>query len=105
MNKFTLSQRRLLSDNFKDALVSLDVDGEQYFKRLGSTVQAIMREATHFTCLYKPIEGVVTEKKQKIDGVERITEFVTITIVLYQPGTNDKIVLERTFTKVLLESA
>ena len=103
--KLNISQRRFLADNFKDALVNQDVDKEPYFKRLGATVQATMREAVNFVCLYKPIQGTISEKKVIENGEEIVKQNITIKIELFQPGTNDKIVLERMFTKSLLDMA
>jgi len=101
--KLNVSQRRFLADNFKDALVNQNVTNEPYFKRLGSTVQATMREAVAFICNYKPIQGTFSEEKEVVNGEEITKTFVTIKIELFQPGTNDKIVLERTFNKSLLD--
>lgn len=101
---FTISQRRWLAENFKDSLVSLEVEGEPYFKRLGPTVQAVMREAVQFTVLNKPLDFTVKEEKHKDTGEEVKVEMITITINVFQPGTNDEIKLERTVSKALLET-
>ena len=101
--KLNVSQRRFLAENFKDALVNQNVANEPYFKRLGSAVQAVMRDAVTFICNYKPIQGTFSEEKEIINGEEIVKTFVTIKIELFQPGTNDKIVLERTFNKSLLD--
>ena len=100
---FTITQRRWLADNFKDALVSLEVQGEPYFKRLGSNVQAIMREAVQFTVLYKPLKSEIREEEYEENGKLLTRENITIWIYVYQPGTNDKIRLERTISKSLLD--
>jgi hypothetical protein len=105
IDRFGITQRRWLAENFKDCLVSLEVQGEPYFKRLGPSVQAVMRDAVQFTCLYKPLKGRVTEEKFNPEDEEEVAkEFVTFQVVLYQPGTHDKITLERKFTRALLES-
>ena len=105
MKNLSVTQRRFLSENFKDCLVNLEADGQPYFKRLGPSLQAVMREAVQFVCLYKPLEGKVIEEKQtNDDGEEIVREFVIFKIDLFQPGTIDKIVLERKFTKALLET-
>ena len=103
--KLNISQRRFLADNFKDALVNQDVAGEPYFKRLGSTVQAVMREAVQFICLYKPISGTTSTKKEIENGEEIQITYITVKIEVFQPGTHDKIVLERKFNKTTLDSA
>ena len=103
MKHFSVTQRRFLADNFKDALINANPQGQDYFKRLGPTVQATMREAVQYTCLYKPLEGKVTEESYKEDGVLKKREFVTIAFDIVQPGTNDVITLERRFTKSALE--
>ena len=100
MDKFNITQRRWLADNFKDCLVNHQPNGESYFRYLGPTVQAAMREAVNYICLHKPMKGEIVKKKQNGDEVE----FVKIQIEVFQPGTNDKIVLERSFTKALLET-
>jgi len=94
MDSFKLGQRRWIAEHFKDCLTNTDVDGEPYFKRLGPTTQSIMREAVLFSCLHKPMKGIPSEE----DGVE----FITILLKVIQPGTNDKIVLERKFNKSIL---
>jgi len=55
--KLGVGQRRFLVDHFKDALVNETVNGEPYFKRLGSNVQSIMRDTVQFICLHKPLKG------------------------------------------------
>jgi len=104
VTEFNLSQRRWLADRFKDCLVNLEAGGQQYFKRLGPTVQAVMREAIHFIVLYKELEGKVIEEKHTVDDVESLTEFVEISVDVFQPGTNDKITLTRKYTKSLLDT-
>ena len=101
--KLNISQRRFLTDHFKDALVNQDVDKEPYFKRLGSTVQTTMREAVNFICLHKPLQGTFKDEKEILNGEEIIKTYVTIRIDVFQPGTNDKIVLERKFSKSELD--
>jgi len=100
MEKFNLSQRRFLADAFKDTLVNQDPD---YFRNLGPTAQALMREAVNFTCMRKPLKGVVSNGKINEVGGETEVENVTIKIDVFHPGLNDKITLERTFTKSYLE--
>ena len=102
MKEFNLSQRRHLAVNFKDCLVNMEANGQPYFKRLGPGVQAVMREAVDFICLYKPVLGKITKEVQGEE--EKEVEFVNIAIDVFQPGTNDKITLERRFTKALLET-
>ena len=101
VDHFNVTQRRFLAENFKDALVNSSPQGEDYFKRLGPTVQAVMREAVQFTCLYKPLKGKITHEKLD-DGSER--EFVTIEMEVYQPCTHDKILLHRKFSKSYLDN-
>jgi len=101
VDHFNITQRRFLAENFKDALVNSSPQGEDYFKRLGPTVQAVMREAVQFTCLYKPLKGKITHEKLD-DGSE--CEFVTIEMEVYQPCTHDKILLHRKFSKSYLEN-
>ena len=56
--------------------------------------------------LYKPLKGKVTEEDCKDgDGNDIKKEFVTFKIDLFQPGSIDKISLERKFTKSELEQA
>ena len=95
-----------LAENFTDALINGNVGGDKYWKKLGSGVQQVMREATQFTCLYKPISGTLKDEKylDTPSGEELTRTFITIKIELFQPGTNDKIVLERTFNKALLDT-
>jgi len=95
MENLTTTQRRFLNEHMKDALVNRDVDGQPYFKRLGPGTQAVMREAVNFYCLYKPLKGKVSEEVCKDgDGND-----------LFQPGSIDKISLERKFPKSELEQA
>lgn len=101
IDSFNVTQRRFLAENFKDALVNANPQGERYFSRLGPTVQATLRESVLFTCLYKPLKGKVVEEKIGDNGESK--EFVVIKIDVFQPGTNDKITLERKFTKSYLE--
>ena len=103
--KLNISQRRFLADNFKDALVNQEAGNEPYFKRLGSTVQSVMREAVQFICLHKPISGTISDKKEIENGEEIVRTYVSVKIEIFQPGTNDKIVLERTFNKTTLDGA
>jgi hypothetical protein len=103
MNNFSVTQRRFLADNFKDALINANPQGRDYFKKLQATTQAIMREAVHFTCLYKPLEGKITEEKYQENGESQVREFVTIAFEIMHPGTGDIIKLERKFTKSNLE--
>ena len=104
MKDFNLSQRRHLAVNFKDCLVNMEANGQPYFKRLGPGVQAVMREAVDFICLYKSVEGKISKETQGEGDEKKEVEFVNIAINVYQPGTNDKITLERRFTKALLET-
>jgi len=101
--KLNITQRRFLAENFRDALVNSSVNGDNYFKSLGSTTQATMREAVNFICMNKPIQAKL-EEAEVVDGdsKKKITN-VTVFIELFQPGTNDKITLERTFSKSLLD--
>jgi len=101
IEKFNLSQRRFLTECFKDALVNSNPQGEDYFKRLGPSIQAVMRDAVQFICTYKPLSGKITEEKLD-DGSP--CEFVTFEFPLYQPGTNDKIILNRKFTLSYFEN-
>lgn len=103
MKNFSVTQRRFLADNFKDALINGNPQGQEYFKRLGPTVQATMREAVQYTCLYKPLEGKISEETYKENGESHVREYVTIAFEIVQPGTNDVIKLERRFTKSNLE--
>jgi len=106
MENLTITQRRFLNEHMKDALVNRDVDGQPYFKRLGPGTQAVMRESVNFTCLYKPMKGKVSEESCKDgDGNDIKKEFVTFKIDLFQPGSIDKISLERKFTKSEIEQA
>lgn len=104
MDNLSVTQRRWLAENMKDCLVNLEVQDEPYFRRLGPSVQAVMRESVQFTCLHKPLKGKETVEKYEDNEEEKTREFITYQIVLYQPGTNDKIILERRFTKALVET-
>ena len=102
-NNFNITRRRFLADAFKDSLINANPQGQDYFKRLGPTLQATMREAVAFHCMYKPLEGKVSEEKENQNGETIIKEFVTIAFDVIQPGTKDVITLERKFTKSYLE--
>ena len=106
MDKLTITQRRYLLEHMSDALVNRHVDGQPYFKRLGPGTQAVMREAVNFNCLYKPMKGKVSEEvTTNGDGNEVKKEFVSFKIDLFQPGSIDKITLERKFPKSEIEQA
>jgi len=100
---FNVTRRRFLADAFKDSLINANPKGQDYFKSLGPTLQATMREAVAFHCMYKPLEGVVSEEKYSENGESMVREFVTIGFDIIQPGTEDKISLERKFTRSYLE--
>lgn len=102
MEVFSVTQRRLIDENMRDSLINNE---NSYYKKQGPYLQSTMREALAFTCLYKPLKGLVTEEKDTDgDGNERIKEFVTFTIDLFQPGTNDKWTIERRFTKTAIDA-
>lgn len=106
MDNLSITQRRYLLEHMNDALVNRLVDGQPYFKRLGSGTQAVMREAVNFHCLYKPLKGKASEEMgTNGDGNEVKKEFVTFKIDLFQPGSIDKISLERKFPKSEIEQA
>jgi hypothetical protein len=106
MGNLTITQRRFLNEHMKDALVNRDFEGSPYFKKLGPATQSVMREAVNYHCLYKPLKGKVSEETFKDgDGNEIKKEYVTFKIDLFQPGSIDKISLERKFSKSELEEA
>jgi len=94
-------QRRFLVENFTDQLKN---GNYAWWKQLGATCQSVMREAVYFTCLNKPIEADFKTEEYEQNGEQLTRTFVTIKIKLEQPGTGDKIVLERTFNKNLLDT-
>ena len=106
MENLTISQRLFLNEHLKDALVNCEIGGHPYFKKLGPATQSVMREAVNYYCLYKPMKGKVSEEVYKDgDGNDAKKEFVTFKIDLFQPGSIDKISLERKFTKSEIEEA
>ena len=106
MDSLSITQRRFLNEHLKDQLINRLVDGQPYFKRLGPGTQAVMREAVDFHCKYKPLKGKVTEEVTKDgDGNEVKREVVTFKVDLFQPGSIDKISLERTFAKSEIDQA
>ena len=102
MEVFSVTQRRLIDGNMRDALINNE---NSYYKKQGPYLQSTMREAIAFTCLHKPLKGVITEEQYTDgDGNEQVKEFVTFSIDLVQPGTNDKWTIERKFTKTAIDA-
>ena len=102
MEVFSITQRRLIDTNLKDALINNE---DSYYKQQGAYLQSTMREALAFICKHKPLKGLITEEKDiDGDGNERVKEFVTFSIDLFQPGTGDKWTVERKFTKTLIDA-
>lgn len=102
METFSVTQRRLIDTNLRDALINNE---DSYYKLQGAYLQSTMREALAFICKHKPLKGLITEEKDiDGDGNERVKEFVTFSIDLFQPGTGDKWTVERKFTKTLIDA-
>jgi len=102
MENFSVTQRRLIDKNLRDSLINSE---GSYFKKQGAYLQSMMREAISFTCLHKPLKGLITDEKYiDGDGNEQVRLFVTFKIDLFQPGTNDKWTVERKFTKISIDA-
>ena len=101
--EFNITQRRTINEHMKDALINADID---FWRNLGPTVQAVMRESVQLACLLKPINAKITEEKDGKDseGNDIIREYMTISLELYHPGLKDKHVLERKFLKSSVET-
>lgn len=99
---FNITQRSEIHTHMRDALINSDYD---YYRSLGNTAQAIMREAIHFACMKKPLKPKIEEERFKdSDGNEVVKEWYVFKLDIYHPVLHDKITLERKLLKTKVDS-
>ena len=100
-------QRRYLAEEFQKHVDKIEISpGVKIFKRLGPSLQALIRDGIRCYFEVFPIIGDIKEVKgQDPDGNEIVSEFYVFKMDMNVPGfVNNKFKMVKEFPKVILDA-